>query len=280
MNDQFRKHLECPICLEVRRGCKIFQCKNGHGTCEECYNNLGTCSVCRVGLTHPGIRNLLVEQLIGSLPHQCKHVDAGCLFETSGGYERLNNHEVECLYKPVACPQTNCDKKMPVAQLEDHVISQHKPNILDCSSEGMITVEWPANIGLPFNQWKLTLFRCNGLMLFPTLVKKDNVYYAWLAAASLHQSNVDIILKGEKGGHYYTGQTLGMDTSNDYVTRNPDHILTFSNANAKQCMTKNDQGIFVIKVTFKMIGKHCDVESNDMFVAALTSTVDKMKGKL
>ncbi len=56
--------LVCPICLEVKRDCKIFQCENGHLTCEHCYESLESCSVCRVELKKPGSRCLFAEKAI------------------------------------------------------------------------------------------------------------------------------------------------------------------------------------------------------------------------
>ncbi len=42
-----RKDLTCPVCLEVRWTCKIFQCLNGHIVCEECVECSDRCSICR-----------------------------------------------------------------------------------------------------------------------------------------------------------------------------------------------------------------------------------------
>jgi hypothetical protein len=173
---------------------------------------------------------------------------------------------------------------VPIAKLENHVISQHKTKILECSSEGMFTVEWSPNTEMNFSHWKLTLVLLNGLMLFPMLFKKDNIYYTWLAASSAIQSDIDILLKGEKGGHYFTGRALGIDNSIDYVARIPEQILTFSNVHAKQCMTKNSQEREreVIKVTFKLAMKEFGAPVNDVLTGtpnAIHVTADKTKSK-
>jgi hypothetical protein len=54
-----------------------------------------------------------------------------------------------------------------MAQMEENVISQHKANILNCSSDGLITVEWPSNIDLPLNYWTLSLVMLNGRSVLP-----------------------------------------------------------------------------------------------------------------
>jgi hypothetical protein len=232
-----------------------------------------------------------MEQMIDSLPLQCKHFEAGCSFETTEGNARMKKHESECLFKPVACPHTACDRQVPMTQMEAHVIFQHKANMLDCSSDGLITVEWPANIDLSLNHWKLSLVMLNGQMVLPMIFKKENLYYAWLAVSSASHSDVGIVLKGKKGRHLhrYTGQTLGIGTGIDYVTRNPEKILTFSNVHAKQCMTKNGQGRCVLKVTFKLMMEEFDsvakhVMSGSASACAISSTIssaadDKTKGK-
>ncbi len=60
MSDQ--QQLECPVCLEVKRDCQIFQCANGHLICSDCHGRVAQCPVCRVALASPGLRNLIAEQ--------------------------------------------------------------------------------------------------------------------------------------------------------------------------------------------------------------------------
>jgi hypothetical protein len=120
----------------------------------------------------------------------------------------------------------------------------------------------------------------NGVMLFPMLFKKDNMYYVWLAASAALNGDVDIWLKGQKGNVNFTGRVLTVDTTTDDVTSNPLNILTFSNVHAQQCMTKNRQGLDVLIVTFKFImGKFGSVGTNFLTGAAktLTTTADRTK---
>jgi hypothetical protein len=179
ISDHLRKRLECPICLDVKRGCNIFQCKNGHIACEECYKKLRSCPSRRFALTKAGIRNLLMEKLIVNLPLECQHLETGCSFETTEGNEDLRNHESKCLFRPVPCPHTACDRKVPLAQLESHVISQHKAGRMERSGDGMIIVEWPPNFDFPEMHWRLTIVSHNGILFFPMLLKRDNTYYGW-----------------------------------------------------------------------------------------------------
>jgi hypothetical protein len=269
--------------LVVRRECKYFQCKNGHVSCEDCYKSLRTCSVCRVDLSHPGIRNLQVEQLIDGLPLQCVNFEEGCLYETAEGSESLRNHECECVFKPHPCPHTACDKKVPLHLLEAHVTSKHKAVRIIGSFDGLIDVEWPAQINVPLNHWKLKMVSLNGRILFPMLFKKDNIYYVWLQDSSTGlQREVEMSLYGERGSQVYRGNVMGIDTCTEYVTSHPEQILTFTHASAKQCLTKNGKGGDVLKLTFKMIGEEfSDVHAKTKpgVASAISSTTNKTKGK-
>ena len=58
--------LECPICIEVRADCHIYQCSNGHIVCQECYKGISTCPICRTQLPREGMRNRVAETEIAS----------------------------------------------------------------------------------------------------------------------------------------------------------------------------------------------------------------------
>jgi hypothetical protein len=48
-----RKHLECPVCFEIRRGVPIFECDvGGHTICAECHHTMHKriCPICKAGL--------------------------------------------------------------------------------------------------------------------------------------------------------------------------------------------------------------------------------------
>jgi len=63
--DEVRAILECPVCLDVMIGCKIYQCKYGHNVCGRCCLNplLNTCPQCREPYRNIRVRNLGLEEL-------------------------------------------------------------------------------------------------------------------------------------------------------------------------------------------------------------------------
>jgi hypothetical protein len=253
-SDFFKRHLECPICLEVKRGCHIFQCNNGHIACSDCYAKLTQCPECRVAFKRPGIRNIRLEQLIDGLPAQCKYFEAGCSFETTEGNDVRTKHESDCMYILVTCPHIACDKKVSLAHLEDHVVSHHKTKRIESSSANQFTVEWPVNISFKSKQWDLILVLLNGIMFFPILFKKHNIYYVWLKAASNLQGQIETRLEGDTGTQKLTGRYFDINTQIDYIATIPEKVLTLSNSQAKQFMAKDSQGQNLLKVTFKLLG--------------------------
>jgi hypothetical protein len=253
-SDFLKRHLECPICLEVKRGCHIFQCQNGHIACSDCYAKLTQCPECRIALSRQGIRCLRVEQLIDGLPMHCKHLEAGCSFETTEGNDVRTKHESDCMYILVPCPHTACDKKVALAHLEDHVVSHHKTERIESSSEKQFTVEWPVNINSKSeHSWDLILVLLNGIMFFPMLFKKNNIYYVWLKAASNRQGKIETLLEGDNGMQRCTGTYFNVCTTIDYITTIPEKVLTLTTSQAKLFMAKDSQGQNVLKVTFKLL---------------------------
>jgi hypothetical protein len=168
------------------------------------------------------------------------------------GNGTLKEHESECQYKMIRCPHTACHREVSLINLESHVTSRHKAKVTECTPDGQIAVEWPANTDSSLSHWKLSLVLLNGLIFFPMLFKKDNLYYAWLYVSTNAEVKVKTLLEGDNGSHAYTGKTVDISTNCD-VAKNPEHILTFTNAQAKQCLVKNDQGKDVLKVTFKLM---------------------------
>jgi hypothetical protein len=168
------------------------------------------------------------------------------------GEFRSKSHEANCLFKSVPCPHTACVKMVPLAQLESHVVLQHKAEKIDGFSDGQITMEWLAHVGLRLIHWELTLVLLNGLMIFPMIFKRDNVYYVWLKMVNSSYSEAEYLLKGLKGCVSYTGRLFDIETTTTDVLRNQEHILTFTNNQAKQCMTKDRRGRDVISITFRL----------------------------
>ena len=47
LNDELKRKLECPICMDIIREGKLKITGCGHKFCEDCYDKINVCSICR-----------------------------------------------------------------------------------------------------------------------------------------------------------------------------------------------------------------------------------------
>jgi len=122
-----KKQVECPVCLEVPRKAPVFSCRNGHLVCQKCKRK--SCPTCRVAMGEN--KSLLAIAVIEKIPHECKFVDC----EEEGPLELIEQHEIFCFHRLVACPYGECNQRVPLAELLDHLVK--KP----CSTRHLNDVE-------------------------------------------------------------------------------------------------------------------------------------------
>ncbi len=99
---RLHKHLECPVCLNVRSGA-ILKCANDHLVCQSCYDALQpheakTCPTCRVRYPEQPKRSRLAERIIEDLELAKEEVD---LADSDMGEDNEGESDVEEL---VECP--------------------------------------------------------------------------------------------------------------------------------------------------------------------------------
>jgi len=107
-------NLQCMVCMEL---CEphVLCCLEGHIMCDECYANwvkqsstsTVLCPSCKNDFNKP-FRNLLIEQLIASLPCVCIHSGCG---RTDVPRSELKHHIENCYHKPVVCPHSDYEKR-------------------------------------------------------------------------------------------------------------------------------------------------------------------------
>ncbi len=81
------KHLECCVCLEIRKGV-LHTCPNDHLICARCHGNLTPrdllreCPTCRTSYALPPKRNQILERMVADLDldDDCPNTEAGCDF--------------------------------------------------------------------------------------------------------------------------------------------------------------------------------------------------------
>ena len=118
VND-IKKLIECPVCLDVPRRGPVYTCSNGHLVCQKCKR--ATCPTCRVPMGEN--KSLVAVKILEKILHDCKFV--GC--EEEDTLQDIEQHEKNCEYRLVACPNIGCDQIVPLSKLSNHL------QIMPCS---------------------------------------------------------------------------------------------------------------------------------------------------
>jgi hypothetical protein len=117
-----RSALECPVCLHVRLGNRIFQCIRGHNICAMCKadKSIVVCPTCREGYHDPPARNFCAENLISTcdLEFPCQNASLGCQFRARRA--PLLDHKDDCGSRKVPCPYSFCKKKVAAKEKIHH----------------------------------------------------------------------------------------------------------------------------------------------------------------
>jgi len=180
---QLRQSLECPVCFHVRSGA-VYICKRGHSVCGHCYARLPStpakrCPMARCGYDNPPRRNLAVEQIIagGGVARDCDNADHGCL--KTGVGEEMEEHKVECLHREVPCPETDCQVKIRLSDLDSHnaatrghtvwPVGNNSDSLIFSFDEKTGDLDW----GRGTKQTK------NGTF-YRQMVMRGGTYYAWV----------------------------------------------------------------------------------------------------
>jgi len=170
------EQVQCPVCMEVPRAGPIYSCPNGHLVCQMCKG--GTCPICREAMGEH--RSLLAVAVIENILHGCKFEGEGC--EEVFKLENLSEHEKVCKHRSVSCPYGQCDQKIALFKLLDHLSSA--PHT--CSIPGDVLLNGKAkkaqtftmNIeGLKNNWFWRVLVGSRGDVKFAICVKKCGDYF-------------------------------------------------------------------------------------------------------
>jgi len=120
-DEDLKKEVECPICMEIPRKGPVYACPNGHLVCQRCkVTTLKTCPVCREAMGQN--RSLLAVALIEKIHHDCKYDECDEVFKL----DELSDHEKVCKHRSVRCPYGACDKKLALSELFVHLRSSNK----------------------------------------------------------------------------------------------------------------------------------------------------------
>ena len=154
-----KPYLECPVCFQVPKS-KIFVCRNSHKVCESCYGKITAdakqCPQGNCPYDDPPRRNRELEAIIenADIEISCSNASAGCTVEMKK--EELREHEVNCIFKQVHCPGTNCEKLILFSSIDSKLpgrtyfphIGNYKSNFTILQglrvAQAAVTERWPS----------------------------------------------------------------------------------------------------------------------------------------
>jgi len=176
---KLKSYLECPICFLLPQS-KIFSCVNSHLICESCYNKLSGARNCPQGCRYdqPPHRARVCEAMIenSDLEHCCSR--PGC--EVEMRKDRMADHELECIFRTVPCPDATCQKDFLFKDIDSHIRDDHK----DASNLTRPVVEpylREANLDTRDNNWVLFPYQESGAQFYLVFVKRDHLWYCWVS---------------------------------------------------------------------------------------------------
>jgi len=196
-NNNLKAFLECPICTMVPRKMQIFSCLNGHDICEHCFGSLGR-EVCPQGDCSYGVpgsvkvRARKLEMMIENAEFElnCRFSKAGCLVE--GLRKDLDEHEGDCSFRTVSCPRLDCDDKISLRMLDNHLSQQqHKLGPVLRRQDGWNVLKLNirlrdlqrlknGTVGSGLSMVKGFQFEDGGGKVYVNSTLKDNMFFSWL----------------------------------------------------------------------------------------------------
>ena len=137
------------------------------------------CPLARCGFDQPPCHNLTAEQIIagGGVAVDCDNAEHGCLVNGVG--QVVEEHMRECLYREVPCPQTTCQARVRLHDMENHLGTTPNHGITTSATNrgrcvifsGSLNVDW----GVLAPQQK------NGLIFCRQVVVREGTWFAWVA---------------------------------------------------------------------------------------------------
>ena len=116
--DKFKEYMKCYLCSSMPRPETILRsCRNRHPICSDCFDESTRC--CDSKPRPSG----LVDKVLADLPFQCKFAKYGC--EELFMKENLFDHEADCHYRIVKCPDLGCHKDISFLKMLDHLDEEH-----------------------------------------------------------------------------------------------------------------------------------------------------------
>ena len=116
---------KCGICFKIMDN--PTDCETcGHSYCYECIKNLKCPFNCQTKKLKPSSQNL--KDMLSKLKFKC--MNKGC--EQILNYSDVKNHDKNCDFQEIICPNKGCNKKTIKKNLENHVLNECEFSLVKC----------------------------------------------------------------------------------------------------------------------------------------------------
>ena len=117
----------CISCKRIPNKSPFLVCETGHICCLDC--KLTTCPLCLVKLQPDN--SVLIELILRVIPHQCQYLECNGLFSR----DKLIDHERQCEYRTVSCPNKKCGVSTPLSSIISHLNTCNSDNLIKADEE-------------------------------------------------------------------------------------------------------------------------------------------------
>ena len=116
---------KCGICFKIMDN--PTDCEScGHSFCFECIQNLKCPFKCKTKKLKSSSQNL--KDILSKIKFKCLNKDCNQILN----YNDVKNHDKNCDFQEMICPNKGCDKKLIKKNLENHVINECQFTLIKC----------------------------------------------------------------------------------------------------------------------------------------------------
>ena len=221
---------KCRELLKVLTELQCFKCKDVPGPRQDqksryiCFNEShNLCekdkAQCPCGSNVGKNPSPLIAKLLQDLPWMCNNFKSGC-HEIKEKAEELRNHEWNCIYRQVFCPDFSCKEKLLFLDVEYHLSTVHK-NIIEIkvdydlnhrsNSAGTAkykVLKWNCNYNCNFEQsdtgtWGLyKVITSDGDVFFQSAYFTKDTFYTWIYFFGSELIRCEIQVKSKFGERF------------------------------------------------------------------------------
>ena len=210
--------------------------ENSHQLCEKCAPTISNLCICGSAVSR--YPNPVVHQILKGLPVFCPHYKRGSR-EVFAKAENLEEHLMDCIFRPVYCPSLGCKELNSFKDITDHLFSTHSVDLqsethsvklsLAKVSHSFLLLTNTVSTQLPFETW-LRKFEFNGTILYLVGKNVNGLLYFWV---KIHGSPFEakcfkysLSVEGKNGNRFtYSDHVKPLDKKPEDVILEPSALI-------------------------------------------------------